>query len=311
MKKIKLAMIQLGNHCENQALGYKEATSLITQAASEGAEMAILPELSACGYIPNQSIWQYSESGNGKTAQWASELSALLGIYIGAGFVETDGKDFYNSYLLSSPRGEICGIIRKENAETYCFKSCKSALYIDTDIGRIGFGICADNHDIMRLRRMKKANVDLMLMPHANPSPCQAYKQISRKDLELFEKQPLIIAATYSNYLRAPTVYVNAVGSFPEFMGGFWFKNFNEIFQLQGGSLITDAEGNLLVKMDNAAGYRACEIPLDKTSEAPIEPVVYHGKWLHQGNALFRYLIMPHLIRKGIRGYNKEHQKYL
>ena len=309
MKKIKLAMIQLGNHCENQALGYKEATSLITQAASEGAEMAILPELSACGYIPNQSIWQYSESGNGKTAQWASELSALLGIYIGAGFVETDGKDFYNSYLLSNPKGGICGIIRKEDAESYCFKRCKGNLYIDTDIGRIGFGICADNHYIQRLCRMKDVNIDLMIMPHANPSPYQANKQISKKDLELFEKQPLIITTAYSNYLRVPTVYVNAVGLFPEFTGGLWFKNFNEIFRLQGGSLVTNARGKPLVKMDNVAGYKVCDIPLDKTSEAPVEPAIYHGKWLHQGNALFRYLIMPHLIRKGIRGYNKEHLK--
>mgnify|MGYP001425607882 FL=1 len=96
MRIVKIALIQLNNYYEDQASGYRVATSLITQAAAQGIEIAVLPELSGCGYIPNQTIWQFAEPADGKTAQWACELSAQLGIYIGAGFIETDGKDFYN-----------------------------------------------------------------------------------------------------------------------------------------------------------------------------------------------------------------------
>ena len=305
MKTIQLAMIQLGNHYADQASGYEEAAALIRQAASQGAEIAVLPELSGCGYIPNQSIWQYAEPKDGKTAQWASGLSAGLGIYIGAGFIEADGGDYYNSYLLSGPRGEICGIIRKEDAESYCFKREKGGTHIDTAIGRIGIGICADNHYIGRLRRMKEADVDLMLMPHANPAPYRTNRQTSQKDLELIAGHPATIAAAYSNYLRAPAVYVNAVGDFPEFSGGFGAKSFKENFRLLGGSLITDAMGNIAEKMGDAVGYRIAAVTPGKIAEPPMEPAVYHGKWLHRGNALYRYFIMPHMIRKGIRSYNK------
>jgi len=311
MRTIKVAMIQMKNYYEDQSLGYRQALSLITEAASQGIELAVLPELSGCGYIPNQSIWQFAEPAEGKTAQWACELSAKLGIYIGAGFIETDGKDFYNSYLLSSPEGKICGIIRKEDAEAYCFNRSRGDTYIDTDIGRIGIGICADNHYAERLYRMKAANIDFMLMPHASPAPYKTSPQIAEKDIALFEKQPYMVASAYSKYLRVPTVYVNAVGSFPEFSGGFGAKSFNESFRLLGGSLITNGDGEIIVKMDSKEGYEIAAITLHSTLEKSVMPDIYHGKWLHPGNGLYRYLIMPWLIRKGIGSYNKEHVKYM
>ncbi len=311
MRIVKIALIQLNNYYEDQASGYRVATSLITQAAAQGIEIAVLPELSGCGYIPNQTIWQFAEPADGKTAQWACELSAQLGIYIGAGFIETDGKDFYNSYLLSSPNGSICGIIRKEEAESYCFKRGRGDIYIDTDIGRIGIGICADNHFAERLNRMKDANIDFMLMPHASPAPFKATSKISEKDIALFKQQPYLVAATYSKYLRVPTIYVNAVGSFPKLMGGFGVKSFNENFRLMGGSLIINADGELIVKMGSKEGYEISSIALGTNCETPVMPSVYHGKWLHPGNTLYRYLILPMLIRKGMRSYNKEHVIYM
>ncbi|MCL2300987.1 MAG: carbon-nitrogen hydrolase family protein [Firmicutes bacterium] len=305
MNTIQLAMIQLENNFKDQAAGYAQAEALISQAAAQGAEFAVLPELSGCGYIPNQTVWQYAEPRDGKTAQWASELSARLGIYIGAGFVEKDGADYYNSYLLSGPQGEICGMVRKEDAESYCFKRDRGGTHIDTALGRIGIGICADNHYIDRLRRMKEADIDLMLMPHANPTPYRTNRRITQDDLELLAGHPATIATAYSNYLRVPAVYVNAVGGFPEFSGGLGAKSFNEDCRLLGGSLVADATGNVVEKMGGAVSFRVVTVTLGKTAAPPVEPAVYHGKWLHQGNALFRYFILPHMTRKGVRSYNK------
>lgn len=311
MRTVKIAMIQLNNYYEDQASGYSAAAAMIADAAAQGAELVVLPELSGCGYIPNQSIWQFAEPADGKTAQWACKLSAQFGIYIGAGFIETDGKDFYNSYLLSSADGRICGIVRKEDAESFCFKRSRGDLYIDTDIGRIGIGICADNHFVDRLNRMKEANIDIMLMPHASPAPFKTSNQISEKDSALFEQQPYMVAAAYSKYLRVPTVFVNAVGSFPEFMGSFGVKSFNENFRLMGGSLITNADGEICAKMGSDEGYEISAVTLGTTRETPVMPSVFNGKWLHPGNTIYRYLIMPMIIRKGIRSYNKEHVLYM
>jgi len=311
LDSIKLALIQLTNsHLEQQA-GYDTAAGYIRQAAGLGTQLALLPELSGCGYIPNPSVWQYAEPRDGKTAAWACALSKELGLYIGAGFIETDRHDFYNSYLISSPQGDICGVIRKEEAESYCFKREQGDLFIDTGLGRLGIGICADNHGVKRLNRMKQADIDLMLMPHANPTPRQTGRFISEQDVLLFERIPYMIAAAYANALRVPVIYVNAVGEVPEFSGGLGVLSFNGNFHLAGGSLIVDAVGELLEKMDDQQGFIVCDIPIGRPRQQPVEPEVFHREWLHPGNALYRTVVLPYLIRKGIRYYNRQHNDHL
>ncbi len=311
MRVIRITMLQLNNYFSDQETGYTKAASMIMEASKEGIDLAVLPELSGCGYIPNQSIWKFAEPIDGKTARWACDLSAQLGIYIGAGFIETDGRDFYNSYLLSSPEGNICGVIRKEDAESYCFKRSGGNIYLDTGIGRIGIGICADNHYMDRLKRMKDVNIDFMLMPHASPAPFRTNARISGKDIELFEKQPEMIASVYSKYLRRPTVFVNSVGSFPEFAGGYFVKDFNENFRLMGGSLVTGSDGVPKTRMGSAESYAVVEVSLEPSDDRPVEPIVYHKRWLHPGNAVFRGIVMPLVTRKGIRNYEKNSKKWM
>ncbi len=332
MRTIKVAMIQLNNAFQDQASGYEKAKSLITEAAAQGIDLAVLPELSGCGYIPNQSIWKHAEGADGKTVQWACALSSHLKIYIGAGFVETDGSNFYNSYFISGPDGSVCGMIRKEDAESYCFWRGRGSTYVDTGLGRIGIGICADNHYLERLHRMRHSNIDFMLMPHASPAPYKSNRRVSEKDMALFEEQPHLVASVYSKYIRTPTIYVNAVGSFPEFSGGCFVKDFNECFRLMGGSLATGSDGAIMVRMGNEEGFATADIIMDKSAGSPLDAVVhpkkakpvavfpdasreavrvYHGKWLHPGNPVFRYVILPMVTLKGTRSYNKAHKRFM
>ena len=57
MKTVKVAMIKTGSHFADQEAGSREAAMLVKQAASQDADIAVLPELTGCGYIPNQSVW--------------------------------------------------------------------------------------------------------------------------------------------------------------------------------------------------------------------------------------------------------------
>ncbi|WP_204404574.1 carbon-nitrogen hydrolase family protein [Alkaliphilus hydrothermalis] len=58
---------------------------MIRQVANEGAKPVALPELSSCGYIPNQTIWEDGELKNGDTATRAGLLAKELGIFVGVG----------------------------------------------------------------------------------------------------------------------------------------------------------------------------------------------------------------------------------
>jgi N-carbamoylputrescine amidase len=77
-----------------------------------------------------------------------------------------------NVFRLYGPDGALTGQVPKFHAEPYFFRPVRSAHpYIDTPLGRIGVGICADNHYVAFARRMQAAAVDLMIMPHAWPAP--------------------------------------------------------------------------------------------------------------------------------------------
>lgn len=300
---MKIAMIQLKNYYYNQQKGKVVATRYIREAARAGAEMVILPESSACGYIPNQSIWKYSEPTEGDTAEWACSLSKELSIYIGMGFTEYREGDYYNAYLLSNPQGKVDGIIRKEDAEAYCFKRQRGQVYIDTEIGRIGLGICVDNHHASYLQRIKDANVDIMLMPHSNPAPFKLGNGISQKDKDMLLQQPYELAKLYSSYLNVFTLYINPVGDFPDFMGGLGVRNYNESFKLLGGTLACDMNGNLITKMNDKEGYVIIEATLGKGEINKPFPRIYNKDWLHQGNTIYRKIVLPYLIRKGTKNY--------
>ena len=119
---IRISAIQQRNTIGNKTLSYAAAERLIAQTASDGAALAALPELSSCGYIPNDTIWDHGEAVDGETASWACEMAKRYSLYLGAGFLETDGRDYFNAYLLASPEGKIVGRVRKMKPETYCFR---------------------------------------------------------------------------------------------------------------------------------------------------------------------------------------------
>lgn len=96
-----------------------------------------------------------------------------MGIWLGAGLVETDGRDFFNVFILCGPDGNIAGTARKDNAEAFCFKRGLGIHVIETTIGRIGVGICADNHFASLIALLQAEAVDLILMPHAWPTRCE------------------------------------------------------------------------------------------------------------------------------------------
>lgn len=307
MKKIIMAMVQMKNYYDNHEKGKEKMEEYIEKAANEGADIIAFPELSLCGYIPNKTIWNHAQSLYDEDVKWIRMLAKKYHIYIGAGFIELKNNDFYNTYFIMNPKGELDGVIRKENGEADTFKHKEGSLYIDTSFGRIGLGICADNHFANRLERMKKVNVDIMLMPHAMPTPYRKSHSISEADLIRFKRQPYAVASTYAQYLNVTTVFINAVGDYPKFHGKIGTKSFNNDFALLGGSLVVDEKGKVLLEMNDQEDFQLIKICIEKKKPNNYKPKVYNGQWLHPGNALFRRIIFPIAVKQGIHTYEKTH----
>ncbi|NOX27017.1 MAG: carbon-nitrogen hydrolase family protein [Gammaproteobacteria bacterium] len=110
-------------------------------AASEGAEIILLPELLPNGYGLNESVWDGAEPIDGHSVNWLTGQAHKHGAYIGFTFLETDGSDFYNAFVLANPSGEVAGRVRKSPApavESYFYKEGQDNITLIQSMGELG-----------------------------------------------------------------------------------------------------------------------------------------------------------------------------
>jgi N-carbamoylputrescine amidase len=263
----------------------------------------VLPELFASGYIPNPAIWDMAEEREqGPMRQWLAETAQRLGIYLGAGSVERDGSDFFNVFALADPNGAIAGRAYKTDAEANVFKRGRNEHVIDTPLGRIGIGICADNQLVAQLQLMHQHNVDLVLMPHAWPTPARAGGHVTENDVATLQSRMIELPVLYARSLGVPVVFVNQVGPLIH-MGGIIGRLMDpKIWRLRGQSRLVNPDGSVLAQLDETEDA----LVATATSAAPDKPFQEppsYGRYLQPGSPLVRDVILPIDIAHGRLSY--------
>lgn len=293
IRTVKVAAVQMESACGQVQTNLAHAVPMIEKAARDGAQLIVLPELAATGYILSKELWDAAETMDGPTVRWLGETSRKLRVYLGAGFAETDGKDIYNTYVLTGPDGKVAGRVRKRNAEAFNFKRVKSESHvIETELGRIGIGICADNQFVFLLRLMQERSADMVLMPHAWPGPWKTSKLVKEDDIEITRRKVRDLPLLYAGLLGVPAVFVNQVGEFggmPGILGKFMDP---DVFRLQGLSRIIDADGAVKGELGDGEGVLLADVTLDPARKVRVEPE-NHGGWLLPGLAVVRKVIIP------------------
>ncbi|MEW6524327.1 MAG: carbon-nitrogen hydrolase family protein [Bacillota bacterium] len=291
-RTLRVAAIQVRSMPGCIEANHAHATPCIERAARDGAELIVLPELFACGYIPNRTIWDFAEPKDGPTVTWLKRLSGRLGVYVGAGFVETDGVNFFNAFVITAPDREVAGRARKANAESYCFSRGKGCHIIDTAIGRLAVGICADNHFTSFLKQVQADSVDLMVMPDAWPTPYRVSKLVSAADLLRINEEVKALALLYACHLGVPVVLVNPVGPMEPRAGLFGKVMDPGVFSLRGMSRIVDSDGTLRGELGDEEGVLVSDVTLDPAMKRSLEPRDFGG-WLYPGPAMVRRVLLP------------------
>ena len=109
-KRIRVAAAQIDCHPGEVADNLVHAESMIASAAEQGSEIVLLPELMPSGYMVTEEIWNSAETINGRSVYWLLSTASRFGVYLGFSFLEADGEDFYNSFVLASPAGVDRGL---------------------------------------------------------------------------------------------------------------------------------------------------------------------------------------------------------
>lgn len=277
MRKLKVAAVQMC--CEPLRIleNLAHAEILVEQAASEGAKLVLLPELMPGGYLLTEDIWKTAERFDGPSVAWLKRTANRHAIYLGMSFVEADGSDFFNTFVLATPQGNIAGRVRKSppaSVEAYFFRAGTDTHVIDTEIGRIGVGICYENLLYERISALHHASVDLVIQPTAAGTPTPAFP-IRRKDAAAFDCMLKGSTVFHAQALGVPVLMANRCGPLvTPLPGGFPAQD----SRFPGLSAIADSDGMLKAQLGADEGVICAEVALDPARKAMRPPKAY-GRW--------------------------------
>jgi N-carbamoylputrescine amidase len=280
-RRLRVAAVQMvsENGCVTENLAH--AIPMIDQAGKEGAQLILLPEFMATGYYLGEDIWKAAEPAEGPTVTWLRDNSRRLGLWLGASFLEADGEDFFNTFVLTDPQGKISGRVRKQTPaiwEAYFFKGESGSHVIHTPFGKVGVGICFDVHTTVVAAIMSRQAVDLVLMPHSYPIPAGSGSMFER-DAMMHRLE--MLASLYVSLLGVPVVLANKCGLWVSPIPG------PQLAKLAGSrfpglSIIIDSDGSVKARLGDQEKVIVADVSLDPTRKnQPVPP--HYGRYVYPG----------------------------
>jgi len=145
--RLKIGMAQMLVEGAAVQENLRRATEMIRAAAQEGCQIVVLPECLDIGWT-HPAARQLAQPIPGIHSNTLAQAAVDAEIHVVAGLTETDGTRIYNAAVLISPEGLLLLKHRKINEldiawDLYARGDCLRVA--ETDIGRIGVTICADN----------------------------------------------------------------------------------------------------------------------------------------------------------------------
>ncbi|MBU1671319.1 MAG: carbon-nitrogen hydrolase family protein [Actinobacteria bacterium] len=289
-RTVRAAAVQMESLNSAVERNLERATGFVEEAAARGARLIALPEFTATGYIFTKEIWDAAEPHDGPTARWLRETSSRLGVWIAAGFLEAEGDDFVNTYVLANPEGGEDGRVQKQTpaaAEAYFTEGRSGPHVIDSELGRIGVGICYENQLAFTPGLMTSQSVDLILMPHSAPllQPRPFFRWVN----EGYEKALRGLAGLYAEQLGIPAVMVNKSGRWRSPIPFMPLLKQDSAFP--GLSAIADSDGTVKAQLAEEEGVIVEDVTLDPGRKTG-SWTGCHGRWSMKETPPFIYALV-------------------
>ncbi|MBA4046559.1 MAG: N-carbamoylputrescine amidase [Erythrobacter sp.] len=250
MTQITVAALQLALGSEDEAVNIAAVSALVEEAAAQGAQLILPPELFSGPYFcreEDEALFALARPTAEHPSVIAMQaLAAKLKVTIPTSFFERDGHHYYNTLAMIGPDGAVQGTYRKSHIpdgpgyeEKYYFRPGNDGFKVWDVPGeggatvKVGVGICWDQWYPECARVMALMGAELLLYPTAIGSePYDADLDTSRM------WRRAMLGHAVSNCM--PVVAANRIGT----EGGQRFY---------GHSFITDEWG------DFVADYSAAE----------------------------------------------------
>ena len=178
MSEISVAAIQM-RPTANPAENLDRAEAFVREAARQGAQIVLLPELFERTYFCQQRKYEFLDYAlpalENPAVQRFRLLARELGVVIPVSFYERETTRLYNSVAMIDADGDLLGIYRKTHIpddhfyqEKFYFSPGDTGFRVfDTRFGRVGIGICWDQWFPETARCLTLLGADIILYPTA------------------------------------------------------------------------------------------------------------------------------------------------
>ena len=223
---VKVALAQVDLAVGDVAGNTKKIIEYSSRARSElGAELVVFPELSVCGYPPEDLLFHVGLRYKVENA--LAEIRAQVsGIAVLIGYPEYVESDIYNSCSVFQD-GEVLAHYRKQSLPNYSvfdeeryFTRGKEASVFTINGVRIGLNICEDVWSSGPMAANRSAGAECVIA--INGSPYEITSQANRES----QLQKRVAE------VQIPVIYVNMVGGQDELV-------------FDGGSFVMSASGEI------------------------------------------------------------------
>jgi predicted amidohydrolase len=192
MPELKVALVHLAIEHSRPEKNLAGLLRFFNQAADEGAQIAVGPEMSLSGYSfeSREEIAPFVQEASGPAGTAIGRLARERGLYLIAAWAERDPLTgiFYNSAFVFGPDGSLLRRYRKISAE--CRWACPGPATQDnvfgTPWGRMGLLICSDSYYGLPPRVTALKGADLIFVPANWPpgglDPSDLWRQRAREN---------------------------------------------------------------------------------------------------------------------------------
>lgn len=178
MRNIKIAALQF-SCCSQVQENIDKAETMVREAASNGANLILLPELFERPYFCQEKRYDYYDYALPLTENPAvrrfQAVAGELGVVIPVSFYERDVQRLFNSIAMIDADGSILGVYRKTHIpddhfyqEKFYFTPGDTGFKVfETRFGTVGVGICWDQWFPETARCMAVQGAEILLYPTA------------------------------------------------------------------------------------------------------------------------------------------------
>ncbi len=249
---MKIALFQM-KMSERGEDNLKKCMDGVREAAEHGADLIVFPELTLMPFFPQYEKLNVSDKLVTLEDSYVKEFQKVAKecrIITVPNFYLKAGDHTYDASVMISADGEITGVQKMVHIaqakqfyeQDYYTPSDDGFLVFETPFGKISIVVCFDRHYPESIRTASLKGADLVLVPTAN---------VKNEPLEMFEWE--IKVQSYQNCV--PIAMCNRVGLEGE-------------MDFAGESLVTDADGKLIIKADDKEQIVYAEIDLAATDVA-------------------------------------------